>query len=106
MDAPRYSFRHAARPFERSRLHRCKGVLIAIAIQKAVATGSPFGVGIGRIHYFKGGGTFVAFGSGGGAAVVGGGEVVAPEEADFRRTRMAGGIKSQSGNSFAKGDTF
>jgi len=36
----------------------------------------------------------------------GAGEAVAPAEADFRRTRMAGGIKSQSGNSFAKGDTF
>lgn len=106
MDAARYSFRHAAGPFERTRLHRCNDFLIAIAFHKAVATGGPFGVGAGRIHYFKGGGTFASLGSGGGAAVVGGGGTVAPEEADFRRTRIAGGIKSQSGNSLAKGDTF
>ena len=93
-----------------------------------IATRCPFSVGLGRIHYFSSGGTFVASAGSGGAAVIGGGEAffkdmrcvdfsggatvigsgeaVAPDEATFLRTRMAGGIKSQSGNSFARGETL
>ena len=105
MDASRDTFCHAARPFERASLHRRNGVLVAIALQKAVATGSPFGVCFWWIHYFIGGGTFAVFGSGGGAAGLGIDEAAIPDEATLRRTRIAGGIKSQSGNSLARGDT-